>query len=104
MDIYIFTLSTQYAATHILLIGSEATLDFNIDPEGKVYPDRKRTNGGENHGIKFMLAKEYPPESGLVVACGGLDSEWLSVKECERYSYETVIYMYVQCGIMANTA
>ncbi len=76
----------------MLLIGSEGTLDFNVDPEGKVYEDRSWSNGGRDHGAQLMMAKEYPVGSGLVVACGGLNRRkggfprtFLSLRQCERY-------------------
>ncbi len=77
----------------MLLIGSEATLDWNIDPKGKVYGDRKISDGGQSHGAMMRLAKEYPERSGKVVVCGGLNARaengytaaHLSLRGCERY-------------------
>ncbi len=83
------------AATHVLMIGSEGTLDYSVDPEGKVYADRAQTSGGDSHGAMLMIAKEYPVGSGSVVACGGINHKanpaWaftttqLCLRGCERY-------------------
>ncbi len=74
-------------ATHILMIGSEGTYDFNTDPEGKVYQDRARSNAGTDHGAKLVAAKEYPVGSGQVLACGGINGQDLSLRGCERCCY-----------------
>ncbi len=75
----------------MLLVGSEGTLDLNIDPHGKVYGNRAQSDNGATYGAFIRAVKEYPPGSGKVVACGGSNSKTsgvytkvdMSLGECE---------------------